>query len=264
MIDYELGEIRFDWDDILRVDFHEAPEAADIPYGSLLYGTVRTVRRKQYTGYIQWDMDERNGDDILDGETRYGDQKIPFEKIASIEKINNGKAVDVTFDSGRTITMDGSNDCEDGNRGIGIYAPELGSVEVEWDNFEQVTFETAPLEGIHYSDFTVAQGLQAEISTFDDDLYSGYIAYDMDELWDFELLDGDDDAVKLQIPFRNILSIQPKNRLYSIVNLRDGQSLLLGERQDVSSKNEGIIIRTGDDGEIHVQWDLIDLIKFKH
>ena len=72
MIDYELGEIRFDWDDILRVDFHEAPEAADIPYGSLLYGTVRTERRKKYTGYIQWDMDERNGDDILDGETRYG------------------------------------------------------------------------------------------------------------------------------------------------------------------------------------------------
>ncbi len=263
MIDYELGKIKFDWDDVSLVNFFAAPEDVEHPYGSALYGTVKTERRKSFTGYIQWDMDERSGGDILDGDTKYGDQKIPFEKIASIEKIEDGDAITVTFDSGRTLDLDGSNDCDDGNRGIGIYNPEIGTIEVEWEIFDKVHFQDAPMLNISYEDFGNAQYLSAEVMTFDDESYHGNIAFDLDELWDFELLDGDDDDVKLKIPFRNIANIIPKNRDYSMVTLLNGEKLLLGDRQDVSNHNDGIIFLDGDNLDLKIDWDDIDQIIFK-
>lgn len=263
MIDYELGKIKFDWDDIELINFFSAPANVEPPYGSALYGTVKTERRKAFTGYIQWDMDERSGQDILDGDTKYGDQKIPFEKIASIEKTQGGDAVTVTFDSGRTINLDGSNDCDDGNRGIGIYNPDIGSIEVEWELFDVIHFQEAPMVDINYDDFGDAQYLSAEVMTFDDETFDGNIAFDLDELWDFEFLDGDDDDIKLKIPFRNIANITPKNRNYSMVTLLNGEKLLLGDRQDVSNSNDGIIFLNGKHADHKIQWDDIDQIIFK-
>ena len=263
MIDYELGKIKFDWDDISLVNFFAAPALAEPPYGSALYGTVKTERRKKFTGYIQWDMDERSGEDILDGDTKYGDQKIPFEKISTIEKIHNGDAVNVTFESGRSLNLDGSNDCDDGNRGIGIYNPEIGTIEVEWEMFDNIQFQPAPMIDISYNDFGDANNLDVEIYTFDEESYKGTIAFDMDELWDFELLDGDDDEIKLKIPFRNIANITPKNRNYSMITLLNGEQLLLGDRQDVNDRNEGVIFLNGKHADLKIQWDDIDQIIFK-
>ena len=263
MIDYELGKIKFDWDDISLIDFFAAPAIAEAPYGSALYGTVKTERRKKFTGYIQWDMDERTGVDILDGDTKYGDQKIPFEKIATIEKIQNGDAVTVTFESGRALDLDGSNDCDDGNRGIGIYNPEIGAIEVEWEIFDNIQFKPAPMLAISYDDFGKARNLEAQVLTFDEETFDGTIAFDMDELWDFEFLDGDDDDIKLKIPFRNIATITPKNRDYSMVTLLNGDQLLLGDRQDVSDDNEGVIFLNGKHTDLQIMWDDIDQIIFK-
>jgi len=263
MVDYELGKIRFDWDDISEIHFYSAPAVASSPYGSALYGTVKTERRKKFTGYIQWDMDERSGNDVLDGDTKYGDQKIPFEKISGIEKIRNGDAINLSFQSGRTIDLDGSNDCDDGNRGIGVFSPGIGCVEIEWEEFASVDFIEAPMSGISYDDFGNARTLEAQIMTYNDETYEGMIAFDLDELWDFELLDGDDDDVKLQIPFRNIESITPKNRNYSMITLMNGDNLLLGDRQDVSSRNDGIIMLSGNDAKVKIEWDDVDKIIFK-
>ena len=264
MIDYELGKIKFDWDDISLINFFAAPDIAEVPYGSALYGTVKTERRKRFTGYIQWDMDERSGVDILDGDTKYGDQKIPFEKIASIEKIQSGDAVTVTFESGRSLDLDGSNDCDDGNRGIGIYSPEIGTIEVEWELFDHVQFKPAPMLDIGYDDFGDARNLEVEVHTFDEEAFNGTIAFDMDELWDFELLDGDDDDIKIKIPFRNIANIVPKNRDYSMITLINGEQLLLGDRQDVSRNNNGILLFTdSSDLPIEIEWDDIEEIVFK-
>ena len=262
MIDFELGRIVFDWDDLSHIKFFQAPAAEDPPYGSILYGSVKT-RRQTFTGYIQWDMDERNGDDILDGETKYGDQKIPFEKISKIEKINRGDAVAVTFQSGRTLELDGSNDCNNGNRGIGVFNPEIGNVEIDWDYFESLTFEPAPLELVSYESFGLHNNLNAEVHTFDDEIHSGPIAFDKDEIWQFEMLDGDDGDIQMQIPFSNIAKIIPKNRSFSMVYLNNGKSFLLGDRQDVNYNNEGILMLKNEEYQNVIDWHNIDKIIFK-
>lgn len=263
MVDYELGNITFSWDDISNIQFSQAPADEKSPYGSILYGSVKTERRKSFTGFIEWDMDERNGADIMDGESKYGEQNIPFEKILKIVKIHGGDAVEITFQSGRTIELDGSNDCDNGNRGIGVYDPEIGSLEIEWDFFDSVTLSPAPTSAIAYDQFGTSSNLVAEIYTFDDRIVSGAIAYDKDEIWEFEMLDGDDGDLKMKIPFKNISKIVPKNRSFSMVYLKNGESYLLGDRQDVNYNNEGILMLQSSEEADLIEWENIDEIIFK-
>ena len=263
MSDYELGLINFDWDDIEFIKFKQAPEGISSPYGDPLYGTVVTERKKRFKGFIKWDLDERHGKDILNGESKYGDQKIPFENIKMMKKHRNGNGVKITFNSGREIDLDGSNDCDKGNRGIAIFRHDIGNVEIDWSDFDYVTFEPAP--AMEYGQFVQAKGIAASITTYDDQEWQGYIAFDKDELWDFEFIDGDDDDIEFQIPIKNISKIIPKNRSFSMVYLKNGETLLLGERQDVSSKNDGVLIFAKDDtqDDVIIDWENIVEIIFK-
>jgi len=262
MYDYELGKIKLSWNKIERIDFFEAPADIKFPYGTPLYGTVST-RRNSFRGHIKWDLDERLTTDIMDGESRHGDQEIPFENIRNIEKLDDG--VNLTFKSGRTMEIDGTNDCDSGNRGIAVFIEGVGSVEVPWKYFTEVEFEDSPIaDALGYNDYTTPFGLDAEVHTFDGKVHSGPIVFDIDEMWEPEMLDGDDDHLEYQIPFRNIQSILPKNRSYSLINLRNGEQLLLGEGQDVSRNNDGVIIFIKSQKDpILIDWDDIDEIILK-
>ena len=78
-----------------RVEFMEGPETLRSKYGEPIYGKINAGRKGQFTGYVQWDMQERFMTDILDGKDRNGDRKIPFRSIAKIQKGRNGS--DVVF-----------------------------------------------------------------------------------------------------------------------------------------------------------------------
>ncbi len=260
MQDYELGQIKFDWDRIDYITFFQAPSNRIPKYGRLLYGTAETRRGESYTGFIKWDDDERLADDILDGESRNGDQKVPFENIVSIEKDRGGSLV--TFKSGRDIYMDGSNDVSNGNRGIIVYEESVGTIEIPWKYFDKLTFEEPPI-GPTYRNYNMPRALQGSVISYDGDKHDGQIIFDMDELWDFEILDGEDDYVKYEIPFRNIKRIIPKNRSFSQIFLRNGMELLLGDTQDVSNSNNGLLIaRDPNRKAIRIDWDDIDEIIF--
>jgi len=262
--DYELGKISIDWEDLKHIKFFAAPNNIESPYGKPLYGTVYTNRKREFTGHIKWDMDERNGLDILDGESRLGDQKIPFEKISSIDKLIGGEGIDILFESGRTLRLDGSNDCDSGNRGIGIFVEALGNLEIAWQDFIRLDFSSVLPQNTAYDNFPVPEDIRAKVLTYDGKIHSGYIAFDRDEIWSFEFLDGDDDDIEFQIPMRNIERITPKNRAFSMVELRNGEQLLLGDRQDVSRNNNGILLFTGSsDLPIEIDWDDIEEIVFK-
>ena len=260
MQDYELGQVKFDWNRIEQIEFFQAPANRDPKYGKLLYGTAETRRGQRYTGFIKWDDDERMGYDILDGDSRNGEQKVPFENIVSIEKDDGGSQV--TFRSGRQIFLDGSNDVSNGNRGIIVHSEGIGTIEIPWKYFEKLTLEDPPI-GPTYNNYLLPKALEGIVIRYDGTEHRGQIIFDMDELWDFEILDGEDDYVKYEIPFRNIKRIVPKNRSYSMVYLRNGEELLLGDTQDVSSNNDGVLIaRDPNKKSISIDWDDIDEIIF--
>jgi len=261
IMDYELGKIKLAWNKIEKIEFSQAPDSIDPPAGLPLYGKVST-RRKTFKGYIKWDLDERVGTDIMNGDSRHGDQEIPFKNIKEIEKLEEG--VLLTFYSGRTLELDGSNDCDSDNRGIAIYEEGIGSVQVAWKSFQHIEFLDPPRNGIGYDDFASPEGIVAEINLFNGKTFSGVIVFDIDEMWEFELIDGKEDHIEYQIPFRNVERIVPKNSSYSMVYLKNGKELLLGEQQDVGRNNDGILLFKQSEKEpIHIPWDDIDEIIIK-
>jgi hypothetical protein len=101
------------------------------------------------------------------------------------------------------------------------------------------------------------------VVTIDGEEHTGLLAYDLDEAWEFEILDGNDDDVTYQIPFRHIKNIIPKNYNYSSVILRNGTNLLLGGGRDVSENNDGILVFPSKDAKpIYVRWSKIDQVIF--
>ncbi len=260
--DYELGVMKFKWSHIDEIRFFEAPAGAQPGYGSPLYAQVETRRNGTFTGYIKWDLDERSGEDILDGESRYRDEEIPFKNITSIEKDGNGSLV--TLRSGKALYLDDSNDVDDGNRGIRVYVEDIGNIEISWRQFERITFQDDPGKAPAYSDFVEPAGLMAEVDTYDDGIHTGIIVFDMDEMWEIETLDGNDNDLEYQIPFKNISRIVPKNSAYSMVYLHRGEPLLLGDSQDVNNRNDGLLLfKTGTKKPMTIKWKDIADISFK-
>ena len=105
IIDAELGEVALDWDRVETVEFMSVPGNQSDSFGESLYGTVYSDQG-EFTGFIQWDHDERLTTDKLDGDSDDGRMSIDFGKIKSIE--NDYNSADVVLKSGRKMNLDGT------------------------------------------------------------------------------------------------------------------------------------------------------------
>lgn len=261
VLDKDLGWTSLNWDKVRKVEFSSIPVGTSILATQPLYGTVETNRKEKFTGFIQWDHDERVGSDKLDGDSNDGKIAVAFSEITSIEKRGGGS--DVTFKSGKQLYLTGSNDVDSDNRGIIVLQPGKGMIDIPWSSFRKVTFEKAPDSGPTYESFASPKPLVGKVLLFDANEVSGTMIFDLDETLDVETLEGKDNDIEYTIPFRNIKSIKPKNSEYSIVELKNGETLLLGEGRDVSEKNDGIIILIkGKKEPQHLRWRNIEQIIF--
>ena len=259
--DAELGNLKLDWCNIDIIQFHSPPRGVVPDYDLALYGRLETRKGTEFEGYIKWDIDERLTTDILDGDNCCYKDEMPFTKITKIE--NNGNSSLVTLINDETIKMSGTNDVNDGNRGIGMYVEGIGSIEIPWREFKEVEFDNRTVAGPQYKSFQISDRLEVRVDTYDDGVYEGYIVFDLDEMYPAEMLDGFDGRIEYQIPFRNISQIIPKNDDYSVVILHNGKELLLGDTQDVSENNDGIIVLEKNKDNSFIEWDEVSSITFK-
>ncbi|WP_424961631.1 hypothetical protein [Ekhidna sp.] len=257
VLDRELGKIRLSWSNLEEIEFLPTPSNLDEKFGEPLYGTV-ICDLGEFTGFVQWDHDERVGTDILDGEEDGDDYEIAFDKIESIERDGYSSSI-VRLKSGRTLDLRGTNDVDDDNKGIIVTLKGLGRVDIDWDEFDRVEFRDAPNSGPAYSSFSSPKKIKGTVQVDNGDRHSGEIIYDLDEEYTFELLNGEKDDVKFIIPFYNIKSIAPRRSDEAEVTLKSGDSIILEDGQDVSEKNLGVLIKTGSD-RVYVPWDRIDKI----
>jgi len=251
VLDDELGEVKLEWRGIDFVEFMPTPRRLEQTFGEPLYGTVRT-RLGTFEGLIQWDSDERLGSDVLDGENDYMDMEIEFAEIAAIERSGNGSLV--TLNSGREYYLTGSNDVNRENRGIIVTSPEQGSVTIGWRDFDRVDFADARSSGPGYDSFRPPAFIEATVRTWNDESFSGRIFYDLDEAFDFEMLNGDDGECEFLIPFRHIASITSERRWGSTVKLKNDLELRLEGSNDVDEDNDGIVIWSGSGSPRYVLW----------
>ncbi len=179
VMDKAVGEASVEWERIERIEFMPTPHKLEDKFGEPLYGTVETYDGT-YSGYIQWDHDERITTDKLDGDAEDGKMSIPFAKIRSIER-RAGHSV-VVLQSGREVELRGSNDVSHGHRGVIIMNKDIPSIDVPWDEFRKVTFtDKAPQPLVRYEDFKTQKPLQAKVTLHDGKTVSGKLIYDLDE-----------------------------------------------------------------------------------
>ncbi|MBA4144508.1 MAG: hypothetical protein C0523_01995 [Cytophaga sp.] len=261
VLDKELGWTSLHWDKVQKVEFASIPAGTPVLATAPLYGTVETSRKEKFTGYIQWDHDERVSTDKLDGESRDGKISAAFAEIVSIEKNDGGS--DVAFKSGRQLHLTGTNDVNSDNKGIIVIQPGKGMVDIPWNSFKKVTFTAAANSGPSFESFADPKKLSGTVFLYDAKEIAGNLIYDLDESLDVETLEGKDNNIQYTIPFRNIKSIKPKNLDYATIELKNGETLLLGDGRDVSGSNDGIlVIVKGKKEPVHVRWKNIDQIIF--
>lgn len=257
VLDRELGRIRLSWSNLEEIEFLPAPSNLDEKFGEPLYGTI-ICDLGEFTGFVQWDHDERVGTDILDGEEDGDDYEIAFDKIESIERDGYSSSI-VTLKSGRQLDLRGTNDVDDDNKGIIVTIKGLGRVDIEWDDFDKIEFREAPNSGPAYSSFSSPKKIKGTVLVDNGDRHSGEIVYDLDEEYTLELLNGEKDDVKFIIPFYNVKIVEPRGDDEAEITLKSGDSIVLEDGQDVSEKNLGVLIKTGSD-RVYVPWDRIDKI----
>lgn len=257
--DEEMGTIKIDWDRIELVEFFKTPEDFNSAFGEPLYGTVETTSQT-FSGYLQWDHDERLSLDELNGDTNNGELDIPFGNIKSIESTRNGSRVELK--SGRTYKLTGSNDVNDDNRGIIINIAGMGRVDVPWEEFVKITFEPrVSTTGLSYDSYQNNKLLKASVMDISGKTYIGRMVFDLDETYDHEILNGVKDDIEYFIPFRNIASIKPKNREKSLVTLTNGEKLMLADKVDVCENNDGVLVFRDDvDDHDYLPWSQIEEI----
>lgn len=260
--DEELGIVELSWGRIERVEFMKTPNKLNDKFGDALNGTVLTSQGS-FSGIVQWDHDERLTTDELDGETDDGDFSIKFGKIANIQ--NDGDQSIVHLQSGRKLTLEGTNDVDDGNRGIIVTVEGMGRVDIPWEEFKEVTFNHEKNNsGPGYNDFKKPENIRGSVTTKDGQIHSGTIIYDLDEALDIEIIQGMDRELEYLIPIRNIKKIEPKNFEYATITLRNGNSVLIGEGQDVSDRNDGILVfANGNTNPTYVSWEDLKAIELK-
>ena len=258
--DEDLGVVELNWDRVERVNFMDTPRKLSNKFGEPLYGTVETDYG-DFSGYIQWDHDERVSTDKLDGDNRDGDMSIEFGKIKSIER--DGRGSNVILKSGRDFYLTGSNDVNGENRGIIVNMPGEGRVDIEWRDFRKVTFTNGNKDsGPAYASYKTPNKLNGTVKTVGGSTLSGAIIYDLDEEYDLEILQGKEDEMEYLIPFREIKRIYPKNFSYTYVELKSGKKVLLTDSQDVTEDNDGVLVFNGKGDPTYIPWDDVDEIVF--
>jgi hypothetical protein len=262
VIDRELGEMEIYWNRIEKIEFVNTPSKLVNRFGRPLYGTVESFGNK-FTGYIQWDHDERLSVDKLDGDSDDGDLAIEFDKISSITRV--GSRCKVMLKSGREIYLEGSNDVNRENRGVIVMNKDVAGIDIPWSEFDKITFEEkTPGALVSYPQYKNQKELSATVKTFGGQSYSGRLVFDLDEEYDFELLQGKQRDFEYTTAFRNVKKIKTYDHTRCEVELKSGEKLMLDDGQDVDDRNQGVLIfAQGKDNPQYVPWEKISEIEFR-
>lgn len=259
-----------------------------------IYGRIVTVDGDEFEGLIRWDKNEASWVDLLDGnkelperdrddertrerETRIeifgisigktieswdwpssAQSGIRFGHIARLEPIDDGRAT-FYLKSGEQIELSGnSTDIGSGLRELVIEDVDEGEVQLVWRDIEEIIFEKTDT-GVESN---YGERLYGTLTTRRGDTFTGYVAWDVDEVLGRDILDGDEGNRSRKIRFDKIKAIERYSSSGATVHLVGGEELVLRGSNDVDDDNRGIIIADPAFGQVVVDWDEFDRVDF--
>lgn len=263
-----------------------------------IYGKIHTVDGDVFEGLIRWDKNEANWFDVLDGSKdrfdrddrsrsgrrKYGRSRsttrvfgirietdgdwdwsgtaqsgIRFGHLRSMEVVDDDR-VRLTLKSGQEVELfNGSTDIGNGIREILIEDRREGEIEFTWDDIDLVEFDDTP-DNLN-SDF--GDRLYGTLTTRRGQEFTGFVTWDIDEVFTGDILDGDENHRSRKIKFGQIAAISRYSSSGAEVKLKDGNEILLRNSNDIDSGNRGILISDMSFGQVNVPWDEFETIVFE-
>ena len=87
--------------------------------------------------------------------------------------------------------------------------------------------------------------------------------FDLDEEWSMELLEGSSNNVHFQIPFSQVSKIAPLDENESRIVLKNDKILNLGNHNDVTDRNWGLIVWLVNSKYQYIPWNKVNEISFR-
>ncbi|MGL5682929.1 MAG: hypothetical protein ACRDDZ_07725 [Marinifilaceae bacterium] len=233
----ESGFYNLRWNQIVELEYFEAPSNAKVPFekpifarvesihgiyeGMVLTLNVNNIQQRTISG-----MDGMTLDDLLDATRR--DPSYPLTRLK-------------------------------GN--LYVYMPSFGHVRAPWSKIVGITrIDAGNLASYSYNANVKPKALIGSVTTNNDETFKGPMAYNLDATYNFEMLVGKNEEIQYDIVFDQISSITPLNYTSSIVNLRNGGKVILGDLDDVNGYNEGIMLLNE---LLYIQWKDVRTVKFE-
>ena len=266
-----------------------------------LYGRVITAGGDVFEGYLRWDRNEGSWADVLDGskelpwdnlrdaeeldwEREEGRRErsvnilglriswtedgnhypssalsgIRFGHIQRLRVRGDDRAL-LTLKSGEEVEFSGgSTDLGNSLRDLVVEDAQRGAVELRWRDLDEVEFLPAPPG----AEPPAQRRLYGTLYTRSGMEFTGFVSWDVDEILDSDVLDGEERGRDREIPFRRIASIQRAGSSGARVTLDNGDEITLRDSNDVDDGNRGIGISDPGLGYVTVDWDAFRRMEF--
>ncbi|HPM36091.1 MAG TPA: hypothetical protein PK186_00875 [candidate division Zixibacteria bacterium] len=264
--------------------------------GDRIYARVVTVDGDEYEGLIRWDKNEASWADMLDGirsSEKGGDDSdrttrgkterrikifgftvgtesdswwspsaqcgVRFGHLRRLQPLGDDRAL-LEFKSGQRVELSGgSTDLGDGVREIVVEDPGEGEVHLVWGDIEEVIFQLTDKD----SESVFGERLYGTLTTRRGETFTGFIAWDVDEVFGQDVLDGEEGDRSRKIQFAKIKTIERYSSSGATVSLVSGSDeLVLRGTNDVNDDNRGIIVADPSFGQVIVGWDEFERVEF--
>lgn len=228
-----------------------------------LFGTVETRDGHTATGFIRWDRNEGSWSDLLDARKESGSNRVTtetgirFGQVVRIERLGSRDAL-VETRSGETFPLSGSStDLGTGMRALTVESLDGRVEQFSWNDLSEVRFDAPPADAR-----STEQRLHGRVETASGQSFTGFVAWDIDEIYASDILDGKVDGRDIDVPFGAIASIERLSRTGVRVTLHDGEELILSGSNDVNSNNAGITVSDPGLGQVKLSFDALRSVEF--
>ncbi|MDA0312691.1 MAG: hypothetical protein O2992_11315 [Gemmatimonadetes bacterium] len=215
------------------------------------YGRRRDQERSiRFLGLrISWDLDDDEVSEVSSG--------IRFGHLRALQVVDALRAR-LFLKSGEEVELGGgSSDVGRSLRALTVDDPVRGEVVLRWRDLERVDFMEAPPGAS-----PAAERIHGTLRTQDGVEFTGFVAWDNDEIFTSDVLDGEEEGTDREVPFHLISAIEQDGRRGAVVILKSAEEFRLTGSNDVNDDNRGIAISDPALGMLVVDWDDFDAITF--
>ncbi len=199
--DVVAGFVRWDrneagWGDVLNGD--KAVPRENYLMWARATGDGQEERRRsvEFLGFtVSWNEDDPNFPSLAQSGIRFGhvDRLVVLDDQRAELRLRSGEVVEL---------QGGSTDLGTDLRELVVDVPGAGTVELEWEELDDVRFGPAP-PGATPRD----RRLHGTVEDRWGNRYTGALSWDLDEVLESDVLDGEEDGRDREIPFREIAGI---------------------------------------------------------